>query len=40
VNRADPNDPDLPAARKYLDETRAVQPDKLFNARPVPIKSY
>jgi hypothetical protein len=39
VNRANPNDPDLPAARKYLDETRAVPRNPIFNGRRAPIKS-
>jgi Protein of unknown function (DUF2723) len=39
VNRANPNDPDLPAARKYLDETRAAPRNPIFNGRRAPIKS-
>jgi len=33
VKLADANDPDLPAARKYLDETRAAQRDMIPNHR-------
>ena len=39
VAQADPNDPDLPAARKYLDEARAAQLDTILKQRRAPIKS-
>ena len=35
VARADPDDPDLPAARKYLDELRVPQPEAIPKKRPL-----
>jgi hypothetical protein len=33
VKLADADDPDLPAARKYLDETRAAHPATTFGGQ-------
>jgi hypothetical protein len=38
VNRASPNDPDLPAARQFLNETRVVPRDKSHGGRLAPFQ--